>query len=316
MRPKPSLALPIEFRGEPARILWANIKDHLDLLEAAKTLLASDENAARRRGIASMVAFMSTAAWGYQTRTKKYNDYGICIYQNLEGRFAYLLDLNSAIYRLSWTRRPVELRIFLDEHDPIPPIGLGHCDGFSAVLPLTKRGYLAYSVGGVRISELMDEHIVGEPHEPNSVEYMAITGLVDCRALPEYLNSQNPKNLFPRRARRLLNELAAQIRYFASAINVYRDQDDFIYCEGVSGRKRPLIFSPLSGRGMGEDLLGTAGFRPLSGWDQEGNVVWVLDFEELNGRLIEPGRLSQILKSSRFVARNLPNPVEGTAFTP
>ena len=314
MRPKPSSSFPIEFRGEPARFLWANIKDHLNLIETAKTLMTSDDGATRRRGIASMVAFISTAAWGYQNRRPKY-DGSVCLYDNLEGRFAYLLNLNSAIFRLSRTKRPVELRIFLDEHDSIPPIELGHYDGFSAVLPLTERGYLAYSVGGVPISELMDEHIVREPHEPNCVEYMAITGLVDCKALPEYLNPENPKNLFPRQARGLLNELACQVGYFASSINVYRDQHSIIYCEGVGGRKRPLLFSPLSGRGMGEDILDTAGFKPISGWDQRRNVVWVLDFDELNGQQIETYRLKKILKSACFVAKNLQRPVEGFSST-
>ncbi len=305
MRLKPSPVLPIEFRGESASILWANIKDHLDLLEAAKALLASDDNADKRRGIASTVAFMSTAAWGYQNRSHKDDDSDVYIYQTLEGRFAYLLEQNSAIFRLSWTDRPIELHIFLDEHDPIPPIKLGHYDGFSAVLPLNRCGYLAYNLGGVPVSELMEEHIVKEPHEPNSVEYLAITGLVDCKALPEYLNPENSKNRFPRRARRLLNELAGQIGYFASTINVYKDQYDIIYCEGVDGRERPLLFSPLSGKGMGEDVLDTAGFSPLKGFDQRGNVIWMLDFGELNGQRLDPIRLKKILKSAHYVSKNL-----------
>jgi cation transport regulator ChaB len=312
----PSRPLPkvIEFRGEPARILWANIKDHLGLSEAAKAQMASDDDADRRRGVASMVSFMMTCAWGYQKRTAKYARNGALLYDSLEGRLAYLLSLNSAIYRLSWSRRPVELHVFLDEYEHMPPIELGHYDGFSAVLPLTERGYLAYNVGGVPISELMNEHIVREPHAPRSVEYLAITGLVDCKALPEYLSPDNSKNQFPRRARRLLNELASQILFFASSINVYKDQHDIIYCEGVDGHQRPLLFSPLSGRGMGEDILETAGFRPL-GLDERRNVIWQLDFEELNGRRVDPERLKQILRSAHFVARNLPSPVEGTAFT-
>lgn len=306
----------IEFRGEPAKILWANIENHLGLLEAAKTLMASGQDAMKRRGIASMVSFMMTASWGYQKRAAKFAGDGTLLYDSLEGRLAYLLSLNSAIFRLSKSKLPVELNVLLDEHGHIAPIELGHYDGFSAVLPLTERGYLAYSVGGVPVSELMDEHIVREPHKTRSVEYLAITGVVDCKALPEYLSPENPKNRFPRRARRLLGELAGQIRYFASAINVYQDQHGIIYCQGVEGHKRPLLFSPLSGRGMGEDILETAGFRPLSGIDQRRNVIWQLDFEELNGRRVDARRLKQILTSAHFVARNLPNPLGDTAFTP
>lgn len=308
MHSKHPPARPIEFHGEAAKILWSNIRGHLDLLESAKALMVSGNEGLRHRGIAFMVAFMISAAWGYQGRFKQCID-GSVLYDSLEGRLAYLLSLNPAIYRLSKSKRPVELHIFLDDHASLPPVELGHHDGFSAVLPLTKEGYLAYYMAGIPISELMDEHIVRHPHEPRSVEYLAITGMVDCKALPEYLNPENPKNQFPRRARRLLDELAGQIRHFASAIDVYKDQYGKIYCESVDGHERPLLFSPLSGRGMGEDILETAGFRSIPGVDQRENVIWELDFKELNTRRVEPERLAQILRAAHFVSRNLPSPV-------
>lgn len=298
----------IEFYGDAAKILWSNIRDHLELVELANAQIGSHDETIRRQGVASMVAFMITAAWGYQSRFKQNAD-GSVLYDSLEGRLAYLLNLNPAIYRLSKSNRPVELLIFLDDHTPLPPIELGYYDGFSAVLPLTKAGYLAYSLGGVPISELMGDHIVRYPHKPRCVEYLAITGLVDCKALPEYLNPENPKNRFPRRARRLLDELAGQIRYFVSAMDVYKDQHGMIYCERVDGYERPLLFSPLSGKGMGEDMLETAGFRPIGGVDQRKNVIWQLDFKDLNGRRVEPERLVQIVRAAHFVSRNLPSPV-------
>jgi hypothetical protein len=278
----------ITFKGRAAESLWNHVKDHLDLLAFVHDLESRDQDK-RRVAEVAMVAFMVTAAWGY-------NPVSDARYGSRFGRFLYLSRINRNIYRIAKTVSNVAVQVH--RASGVETFYLGRACGFSAAIPLTATGFEHYCLNSKAMSELDECDIVPSPYEKNSIQFVLISGVVDFRSLPAYLEGIR---LFPRTAHALLAGLAKQIGDFIPEVRLWHDRG-VVYAETRSQHKLPTILCPLSGRGMGKELLETAGFLP-EGDDARRNHVWTLDFEEINGRKIGDQYVKKLFKANRYIDR-------------
>jgi len=240
-----------------------------------------------------MVSFMLSATFGYASKLE---------------RLRSLSAWNSDIFQVAYSTEEELAVLDLSTDDEPQVLKLGRCRGFSAVIPLTRSGFSAYMLHGARIGELnIEKDVVKHPYERGSVDFVALTGAVDFSALPQYLAGDRDFSVI---APHVLGNLARQIAGFLPPVEMKRTELGLLKGRTSPGRRMPAVLCPLSGVGMGQRLLETAGFEGLPGQDAGGNVVWYLDLEDLNQSRVEEHRFKQVFKANEYVKASLKRRLE------
>ena len=269
------------FLGETGRVLWERVREHAWLLENVADLQSPD---AEKRSVAQarMATFLFTAAFGYYNINDKE-------YEHRSKRFEYLARLNPDIFQFSWTNR--EQTAVFGEYGAR---SLGRILGVSMVLPLTEKGYEAYTLNEVMPHEFRETHIVVSPYKPHTVDYVMIGGVVSILGIET--GEIVAEGRSPGPTRRMIEKVARFIPRFRVSENAWGGE----FVEGDSSGKLPVVLCPLSEKNTTEQLVQRVGFE-WDGYDQLGDKVYVFRVSDINDPTTTPKRRQAMLHTARLM---------------
>lgn len=206
----------------------------------------------RLAAIAALMDFMLTAAFGP-------SPFHIQHYGSRRRRLESLLAHNPAIYRLCPSPEPIQ--VVVREKGREVQWDLGRVGGFTAILPLTPEGSKVYESGSTSPREFSPTDHLSSAGECHSDRCLLISGVMHLPSIPLLFDEPSRRQRLPG-ATRVLYLL---LDHFARMLPVL---------EGDTGADDVVVYSPITGLGMGEALLKTAGFRS-EGLDSLGNRKYV-----------------------------------------
>ena len=278
---KPDARGKVRFLGETGRVLWERVREHAWLLENVADLESPN---AERRSVAQarMATFLFTAAFGYYHINDKE-------YEHRSKRFEYLARLNPDIFQFSWSNRE-RIAVF----GKYGAGSLGRILGVSMVLPLTEKGYEAYTSNEVMPHEFREAHIVVSPYKPHTVDYVMIGGAVSvlCIKTGEIVSERRSPSLMMR----MIDQVARFIPRFRVSENAWGGE----FVEGDSPGKLPVVLCPLSEKNTTEQLVQRAGFE-WDGYDQLGDKVYVFRVSDINDPTTTPDRRASMLSTAKMM---------------
>lgn len=241
----------VVFAPETSARVWANVRDHLDLLRAADGVREL-RGSALAEAKAKLVAFICTAAYGYsRAHDAKYGSWW--------QRFHYLLRLNPGAYRLHLADEPV--RVELDLAGGRQALDFGLVDGCTGVIPLTRSGFQGYMANRARLTDLAENEVSRWTGDTHVDRYLVITGAFHVPSIPGMDLPRPQRRQLQPGAVEVVCTLFRQVARFLPYLRL-ADSNRVVWA-GDQTTELPQVVCPLSGLGMGDQLIEKLGFVPV-----------------------------------------------------
>jgi hypothetical protein len=290
----------VPFRGKQAQLLTNRIRYLLDELENCLDV----DGLASQGAVQEVSTFLVEAAWGDEQKGNTN------VYKGLHDRITRRIAHNRDTYKLSIGTRELLAKLTSDSIDI--QFSLGRIHGVTVVIPLTPEGMRRYKSKELAFSELSEKEIVPyteSKYRCHEVILSTVVHFPSIKKLPAFQPSPEEEYEFecpfPYGAFDVLINLLKHLALFLPGIEIQSESPPAVSSEtGLL----PSILCPISGKGLGEPNLETAGFR-LIGYDKNQNKMYEFDFADINDVDTPIKRRVRMLETVALLKRACVRPV-------